>query len=737
MRKGKFFKTLAIFCACLGAPLLLSGCGKEDDKFYITFMANGEIYKVYETSENQNIVNIPNPVKEGYTFEGWYSDENYENEIEDLSAYLLSNSKSNTTLYAKFSVNQYTIVFNTNSGSTISPITQDYNTAVSKPANPTRDGYEFGGWYIDNGTFENEYTFDTMPLNGITLYAKWNVETYTITYHLDDGTNGENPATYTILTNDIELEDASKEGYTFNGWYTEQSYTNKIETIYTNLVQNLNLYAKFTINQYTMTFNTNGGSTIAPITQDYNTAVSKPADPEKIYAEFDGWYTDNGTFANEYTFTTMPLNGITLYAKWKELFILEDTTITAITDYGKSFETIEIYEGITEIGNRVFVDCINLKSITIPASVLKIGDTPFSGCINLININVASDNNYFTSVDGILENKTQDTIIYYPEGKKDKILNLNSTINKIKSNAFYSCALEKVVISDITTWLKIEFENIYSNPLLNAQLYLGDDLITVVNIPDNIKEIKNHAFAGCKSIAEIQWNSTLESVGDYAFWGCEGLTVVDLNSLLSLTYIGNYSFYNCKNLKEAYIPINARFGTDSADCTYIFGGCNKLEKLSIPYVGSKDNAYRLGSIFEPRGTLGFLFDMQPYEGSVGIRPSYLTQIRYYIPETLETIIVTGDYLNEQAFIGCSMLKRVELLGKIEKINLKTFLDCTSLKTIILPKETTYIDYAAFANTSLTKIYYMGSKTDFDKIFVFEQESNQKFIDASKSYNYTN
>ena len=139
---------------------------------------------------------------------------------------------------------------------------------------------------------------------------------YTITYHLNNGTNGNNPSSYTINTNDIILEDASKTGYTFNGWYLEAGFENEIETIDTSLLQNYNLYAKFTINQYTMTFNTNGGSEISSITQDYNSAVVRPSNPTRAGYNFGGWYTDNNTFENEYEFTTMPLNGITIYAKW-------------------------------------------------------------------------------------------------------------------------------------------------------------------------------------------------------------------------------------------------------------------------------------------------------------------------------------------------------------------------------------------------------------------------------------
>ncbi|MBO5954950.1 MAG: InlB B-repeat-containing protein [Clostridia bacterium] len=172
MKKSKIFRTLAIVGTCLCAPMLFNGCKKDEDKFYITFMVNGQAYKTYETTENQNITNIPNPTKEGYSFDGWYLDENFENEIEDLAEYLQSNSKENSTLYAKFSICQFTISFNANGGSYVAPITQDYHSNITEPATPTKSGYGFEGWYLDF-EYTQEFTFNKMPAEDITLYPKY------------------------------------------------------------------------------------------------------------------------------------------------------------------------------------------------------------------------------------------------------------------------------------------------------------------------------------------------------------------------------------------------------------------------------------------------------------------------------------------------------------------------------------------------------------------------------------
>ena len=111
------------------------------------------------------------------------------------------------TLYADWTINEYTITFDSNEGSIVTAITQDYGTSVTKPADPMLDGYTFTGWYTDDGTFLNEYTFGTMPGQNITLYAKWNVVltdySYTLNFDSVDITNKPTTTSYvTIGDND-------------------------------------------------------------------------------------------------------------------------------------------------------------------------------------------------------------------------------------------------------------------------------------------------------------------------------------------------------------------------------------------------------------------------------------------------------------------------------------------------------------------------------------------------------
>ena len=163
----------------------------------------------------------------GYTQVGWSTVDGGE-KVYDLKDIYTQNEA--LTLYPVWNTNKYTITFDTNGGSEIAPITQDYGTAITAPANPTRKGYTFKGW--------DKEIPETMPAENITVKAQWE------------------------------------------------------------------------INQYTITFDTNGGSEIAPITQDYGTKITAPADPTRKGYTFKGWDKEIPE--------TMPAENITITARWRD-----------------------------------------------------------------------------------------------------------------------------------------------------------------------------------------------------------------------------------------------------------------------------------------------------------------------------------------------------------------------------------------------------------------------------------
>ena len=174
-------------------------------------------------------------------------------------------------------------------------------TLATRPDAPAATpGYTFGGWNKADGTAW-DYASDKVTDN-ITLYAKRTANTYTITF---DTTGGSEiaPITQDYGTVITAPEAPTREGYTFKGWDKEIPETMPAE--------NITVKAQWEINQYTIAFDTAGGSEIASITQDYGTAITAPADPTREGYTFIGWDKEIPT--------TMPAENITLKARWKDI----------------------------------------------------------------------------------------------------------------------------------------------------------------------------------------------------------------------------------------------------------------------------------------------------------------------------------------------------------------------------------------------------------------------------------
>ena len=329
------------------------------NQYKVTFIVDGEVVKEETLDFGTTITAPENPTKVGHTFTGW-------NPAVDTTV-----PSHDVTYTAQFSVNQYTITFDTDGGSEITPVTQDYNTAVTAPSDPTKTGYTFTGWDKEIPT--------TIPAEDITIKALWTINSYKLTYKVD----GEVYKQYDVEYNASITPEAApeKEGYTFSGWseipatmpandvevngtFTINQYkvtfivdgeVVKEETLDfgTNIIapenptkvghtftgwnpavdatvpsHDVTYTAQFTANQYTITFDTDGGSEIAPITQDYNTAVTAPSDPIKTGYTFTGWDKEIPAM--------MPVENLTIKATWS----INQYTITFDTDGGSEIAPI-------------------------------------------------------------------------------------------------------------------------------------------------------------------------------------------------------------------------------------------------------------------------------------------------------------------------------------------------------------------------------------------------------------
>jgi uncharacterized repeat protein (TIGR02543 family) len=178
-----------------------------------------------------------------------------------------------------------------------------------------------------------------MPAEDLTLYAKWDIQSYTLTYlDSDDTFLSSTSYTYGSDLNDAVPSDPERVGYTFEGWDVDLPSTMPAEDI--------TIKATYSINQYTIRFDSNEGTSVTAITQDYATAVSEPMVPTKEGYNFDGWYADEGLTLG-YTFTTMQSENITLYAKWD----IQSYTLTYL-DYDNSVIQTEKIEYGTDLSAK-------------------------------------------------------------------------------------------------------------------------------------------------------------------------------------------------------------------------------------------------------------------------------------------------------------------------------------------------------------------------------------------------
>ena len=175
--------------------------GEVIGAYTVTFQSEGGSEVASQIRANTPADRPADPTKEGYTFIGWYNGESEWNFADAVTEAL--------TLTAKWQLNQYTITFDTAGGSEVPSITQDYGTAITAPANPTKTGYTFAGWDKTIPT--------TMPAENMTITARWQVNQYTITFKPENG--GQDIVIKQDYGTAITTPaNPTKTGYTFAGW---------------------------------------------------------------------------------------------------------------------------------------------------------------------------------------------------------------------------------------------------------------------------------------------------------------------------------------------------------------------------------------------------------------------------------------------------------------------------------------------------------------------------------------
>lgn len=177
----------------------------------------------------------------GYELAGWFLDADLTNEVDKDSVVITEEAHN---LYAKHVPIVYDITYELDGGTNgDNPDTFTVLTPTIELADAEKEGYTFGGWFSDVALTQAVTEIALGSHADITLYAKFTAIEYDITYNLDGGTNGANPATYTIETATITLADATKEGFTFLGWFSDAELTTEVTEIPLGSTGDVALYA--------------------------------------------------------------------------------------------------------------------------------------------------------------------------------------------------------------------------------------------------------------------------------------------------------------------------------------------------------------------------------------------------------------------------------------------------------------------------------------------------------------
>ena len=221
-----------------------------------------------------------------------------ENIIEQLEAAAIEGKVNLSKIYYLQLTANYTVTFDTDGGSNAAQQTVHYGDKAVKPADLTKSGYTFDGWYTE-AEHNSEYKFDVPVKKNITLYAKWNVNQYTITFDSNGGTAVDSiTADYgTAIT---APSDPTRTGYIFAGWDKQIPSTMPAE--------DMTITAKWDVKQYTIIFNSNGGTAVDPIAADYGTAITAPSNPTRTGYIFAGW--------DKQIPSTMPDRNVMITAQW-------------------------------------------------------------------------------------------------------------------------------------------------------------------------------------------------------------------------------------------------------------------------------------------------------------------------------------------------------------------------------------------------------------------------------------
>lgn len=731
---------------------------------------NADVERMFYTVESEDIV-LPKASRFGYTFVAWFENSEFSG---DTVSIVKKGSFGDIKLYAKFSANEYRIEYDLQGGVNDigNPSVYTVEDETVTLSAPTRVHYTFGGWFEDGKLVE---TIDALRLCDIKLVAKWIADKYTITYNLNGGECNDALVTeYTVETADIVLPILTKKGYAFCGWYDNAAFDDKsLNNIPSGSYGNINLYAKFSIVEYTISYDLQGGvnsisnPTIYTI-EDQNIVLSAPS--RECYT-FDGWF-ENGTKVE--SVEVVRCENVNLAAKWTAI----EYSIAYNLDGGSCDEELTvkynvesddiILPDLSKDGYKFVGWFIGEKKIEKIAKGSH-GDLKISAKWSMATYTVEyvcdgnHDNPTELAVDEEYTLKDAEKTGYSFEGwhsdesLQTRVYTIISSGETVTMYAKFAPVTYTITydysggegVENLSTYT-IESEDI----ILNAAGKNGFEFLGWFNGEDKIEVIKKGSFGDISLVAKWLEKSpfVVENGVVKEYTGSDLHVVVPENvGGEKIVAIDANLFQNIANSVEI-IEIQAKIETLPQSVFFnltklriltlptsivempakLLEDCIVLEEVVLPFVGNvrydadefaqSDKAvftfsYIFGDIQDV--TFGNLIALNKirYVKSGEIEKT-LVEERHYVPVSLKKVTVLGGDVFDYAFKDCVGIEEIVIGGNGKSVGVQAFAKCSNLKTIRLAES--YVNFgaacfAAIANPAEIIVQNATQKSAIDNL----------------------
>ena len=636
----------------------------------------------------------------GYEFIGWATsatgDVVYANQAEFTMP-----ADAAVFLYAVWESNTNELVFNANGGTgTMASMHIDAaKTANLSACTFTRNGYKFIGWST-TPTGAVEYadgaSYTMGEADTYTLYAQWDYDTYTITYVLNEGTNSDsNPTSYMMTSATIQLNNASRLGYDFSGWYTTENFRTgtELSSITTGSYGNKTLYAKWTPHQYTITYVLNEGTKVDPDSaypriytiEDDITLGSM----SKVGYRFVGWFLGSTPVTRIYNRTGDMVNLTAQFElqEYKITYVLHGGTNSESnpTSYYMTSEAFALItpsrDGYTFVG-WTGTGITNGPRTDVTIVKGSLGDRTYEACWS-VQVKCYANNN--TSDVNIIDTYTGATVTLTPntfEYPSYTFVGWSYTPNgDIAYHDGASLTVEDDNIELYAKWVGA----------FNFALNADESGYVVIGLARTLSSIVIPEEFGGKPIVGIAAN---------AFKNNTSITSVVISATSEFT-IERFAFYGCTKLTSITIPANVvSIGQG------VFAYCNKLTSITFP----GNTKYELSGNciidkdYNSTGDKAVIAAMNSSRIPTDVK--VIAPYAFYRLTVKSTLVFDNQYgtsverIEENAFYGCTAIQAIEITKNIQYIGQYAFANMISLKNLTFTNDGTedlVIDSYAFFN----------------------------------------